>query len=359
MAYKYIATIPLDTIDHIELFDNSKKRLSINQVKASANCDYVLNGGLFNMKTFVQYCNVKINGVVISNPKYNEYGMAWNTNDILMTLIPDMATAYKNYIGMKALCYKGVDKPVNDHASDIGGKRGRSAIALKGKNLVLYCSKDATSYAKYPTDLRAELKALGCTDILMLDSGGSSQCNFKGNYIYTGRVVANMILVYLKKTTPTAPTTAPNIVTAPVSMTPTIGTLSATVNLRTGPGTKYDRIGSVTKGSKVTVTGKTVAGDWYRIDKGWISANYTYLDSNKTVTSKCPYACPTTTISYGAHGDSVKWAQWYLKNKYGYSIAIDGSFGPATKNAVIDFQGKHNLTKTGTVNTATRNAILN
>lgn len=76
MGYKYITTIPLDTIDRIELFDNSKKKLSINQIKSQTNCDFALNGGLFNMKTFAQYCNVKINGTVVCNPKYNEYGMA-------------------------------------------------------------------------------------------------------------------------------------------------------------------------------------------------------------------------------------------------------------------------------------------
>ena len=358
MAYKYIFTIPLDTIDHIELFDNSKKRLKINQIKSLTNCDFALNGGLFNMKTFEQYCNVKINGKVVSNPKYNEYGMAWNTNDIVMTLIPDQAPTYKNYLGMKALCYKGADKPVNDRASDIGGKRGRSAIAIKGKNLVLYCSKDGTSYAKFPSALRTELKSMGCTDILMLDSGGSSQCNFKGNYISTGRIVANVILIYLKKTTVTVPP-ASAIVAAPVAMAATTGKISASVNIRTGPGTKYARIGTAAKNTTVTVTGKTVAGDWYLTNKGWISATYVYLDSNKVVTSKCPYAVPSVTVRYGSSGDNVRWVQWMLKNKFGYTLAIDGTYGPTTKKLVIDFQGKHGLTQDGSVGPLTRAAMRN
>ena len=82
MGYKYIAEIPLSKIDHIELYINKGKK-SISRIKSETGCQYILNGSLFNMKTFKQYCNVKSKGVVQSNPHYNEYGMAWNTNDIV------------------------------------------------------------------------------------------------------------------------------------------------------------------------------------------------------------------------------------------------------------------------------------
>lgn len=287
MGYKYIAEIPLSKIDHIELYINKGKK-SISRIKSETGCQYILNGSLFNMKTFKQYCNVKSKGVVQSNPHYNEYGMAWNTNDIVMTLIPDKAANYKNYIGMKALRVGGVDKPVNDNESGIGGKRGRSAIALKGKDtLVLYCSKDRSSYASYPSGLRNELKKIGCTDILMLDGGGSSQCNFNGNVVSSSsRIVANAILVYLKKTGTTgsssSTTTKPSTSTGtkiiePAKKMSVNAVTTANVNIRTGPGTSYDRIGLCLKGTKIVVTGKNTSGTWYRYNKGWLCATYVKL----------------------------------------------------------------------------------
>lgn len=359
MAYKQVVQIPLNTINRIELYDNRKTRYSLNTIKAKMGCDYAINGGFFSMKTF-EFCrNVKINGAVKSNPGYREYGIAWNTSDIDMREIPNNATSIKNYLGVTPLLYHNAVQNVTDSA--LYGKRGRSAVGLKPGYLVLYCTKDGTSYGKSPSDLRTELKGLGCTDILMLDGGGSSQCNFKGTTITSSRTVANVLLVYLKKNTATVttPPATTTIVAAPVTMTPTAATLSATINLRKGPGTKYSKIGTIAKGSKVSVIGKTVAGDWYRIDKGWISATYTYLNSNKTSTSACPYAVPTVTVKYGSSGNNVRWVQWMLKNKFGYSLTIDGSFGPSTKKAVIDFQNKHGLSADGCVGPITRAALRN
>jgi len=59
-----------------------------------------------------------------------------------------------------------------------------------------------------------------------------------------------------------------------------------------------------------------------------------------------PYTKPTSPINSGSRGDSVKWIQWQL-NIYKYGLAVDGSYGPATTNAVADFQKKHGLPVTG------------
>lgn len=355
MGYKYIATIPFDQIDHVELYVNKSKK-SLGTIKKEKGCKYIMNGGLFNMKTHEQLCNVKANGIVYSYPEYSEYGMSWNTNDVRMKIIPN---ADRNFIGMKALCINGVNQSVNDKHPDLGGKRGRTAMAIKGNNLVLFCCKDGTSYALKPSALQAELKTLGCTDSLMLDGGGSSQCDFGGNTITSSRKVANLILVYTKKTASTAPATT-TLIAPPVSMTPTTGTTNTAVNIRSGPGTSYAKLGTLKKGAKITVTGKTVSGNWYRYEGGWVSATYVYLDSNKPITSKCPYAYPATaTLKYGSSGNNVKWLQWYLVHKFNYTLAIDGSFGPATKTAVLDFQRKHDLADDGIVGPNTKNAILN
>lgn len=280
MAYKKIETIPLSKIKKIELYMNTGKR-TLSSIKKLTGCDYIMNGGIYNMSTFQSYCNVKSNGVIQYDPKYNEYGMAWNTNDIIMTLIPNNAAGYKNYLGCIPLIYHRVKQSAKTDSA-MGGKRGRTAIGIKGSNLVLYCTKDGSSYAKNPVALRDELFALGCTDALMLDGGGSSQCNFNGTTITSSRVVANLILVYLNKVT--------------VPDTPT--------------------------------------------------------------TTKNPYKAATRTLYRGCAGSDVRWLQWYLKFKFLYNIAVDGSFGPATLNAVKSFQKSKGLMVDGFVGPATRAALI-
>lgn len=44
-------------------------------------------------------------------------------------------------------------------------------------------------------------------------------------------------------------------------------------NLRAGPGTTYDRVGSVSQSEALEIVGMTAAGDWYRLKSGaWIAA---------------------------------------------------------------------------------------
>ena len=55
---------------------------------------------------------------------------------------------------------------------------------------------------------------------------------------------------------------------------------------------------------------------------------------------KNPYTRPTRTLKQGCKGDDVKYIQWLLNQKNNANISIDGSFGPATANAIYNFQKK-------------------
>lgn len=56
-------------------------------------------------------------------------------------------------------------------------------------------------------------------------------------------------------------------------------------------------------------------------------------------------------------GDDVKWVQSVL-SKLGYSIAIDGSYGPSTRDAIKAFQRDHGLSVDGSCGPATRAKLL-
>ena len=52
------------------------------------------------------------------------------------------------------------------------------------------------------------------------------------------------------------------------------------VNIRSGPGTNYDRVGSLNKGTTVEILHQVKVGNmtWGCIDKGWISMDYVDMD---------------------------------------------------------------------------------
>lgn len=55
---------------------------------------------------------------------------------------------------------------------------------------------------------------------------------------------------------------------------------------------------------------------------------------------KNPYTRPARALRQGCKGEDVKYVQWLLNQKNNAGLQIDGSFGPATANAVYNFQKK-------------------
>ena len=191
---KLITYIPLSSVERIELrVTNCRKTLS--QVKAETKAHYVLNGGMWNPDGSA--CPLlKVGGVMRSGTPWRAIGYAWDKGpDIHMTSEYEGAD---NFIAVTALVASG--KPVGkpSYGSAQGGKRGRSAIGLRGGSLALYCSSDGTDAAT-PEALRDELAGLGWSSAVMLDGGGSSQCDFGGERITASRKVHNWICVYLKQ----------------------------------------------------------------------------------------------------------------------------------------------------------------
>lgn len=70
-----------------------------------------------------------------------------------------------------------------------------------------------------------------------------------------------------------------------------------------------------------------------------------------------PYPAPTRTLTKGKRGEDVKWLQWELNDR-GFSCAVDGSFGPGTKEALMGFQVSAGLVPDGSCGPATRKELL-
>ena len=258
---KIITYVPLSSVERIELrVTNCRKTLS--QVKEETGAHYVLNGGMWNPDGSA--CPLlKVGGVMLSGTPWRAMGYAWDKGpDIRMTSEHEGAD---NFIAVTALVASG--KPVGkpSYGSAQGGKRGRSAIGLRGGSLALYCSGDGTGDAATPETLRDELAGLGWASAVMLDGGGSSQCDFGGERITASRKVHNWICVYLKQAGQAPPDKEESM--GKYKVTPSIG-----VNIRSGPGTSYGKVGAYPMGTVVDVL--EVRDGWGRTTKGWVSLAY-------------------------------------------------------------------------------------
>ena len=188
---KYISSMPLSSISKLQIYINSGKK-GLSAIKKETGADYVMNGGLFN-PDWTACPLLKADGVMRSKTPWRAYGFGWNRpEDISMRLDYENVS---NFISCVCLLRGGKREKLSV-TSALDGARQRSAIGLMGDKLVLYCTDEGTT----PGALQRELEKLGCTDAVMLDGGGSSQCDFGGKQIKAARVVHNLLLVHTKKT---------------------------------------------------------------------------------------------------------------------------------------------------------------
>lgn len=193
---KYITSIPLGEIERIQIYINKSVK-TLAEIKAETGADYLINGGLYQGKQAV--CHLRADGRTYAKDPYTYWGYAWDTGpDITLRSVP--AAERRNYICCVCLLRGGRAETLI-YNRDVGGSRPRTAMGLKGGALCLYC----TDSGRTPEELQAELLTLGWESAVMLDGGGSSQCDLTGKRIVSSRKVHNLILVYKRKRAPSEP----------------------------------------------------------------------------------------------------------------------------------------------------------
>lgn len=196
MADHCAVTVQLEDIDRIQIYINTARK-SLPAIRAETGADYIINGTLYNMGNFEPNCHLRADGVTLCYPAYTVYGYAWDVGpDIFMDRLP---SSRSNYIACTPLIVNGNPLDKLTYETGQGGQRGRSAIGIKDGRLALYCTRDGGSMERTPEKLRDDLAAAGWDSAVMLDGGGSSQCDFAGQTVTSSRAVHDLILVYLKK----------------------------------------------------------------------------------------------------------------------------------------------------------------
>lgn len=187
---KHIASIPLADIERIAIVTGNGR--SMAQVKGDA--DYICNAGFYDMTTGRPVGHLKADGAVLAKEVWGCWGFAWDKYDIKMSALPDAKRT--NYIsGVEMLSPMIGIHDAMHYRPEVGGSRPRTAMALTGDKLLLYCADSPST----PEALRDTLYKLGAETALMLDGGGSSQCDFAGQKISSSRRVHNYLAVWLRK----------------------------------------------------------------------------------------------------------------------------------------------------------------
>ena len=105
--------------------------------------------------------------------------------------------------------------------------------------------------------------------------------------------------------------TEPSKPAEPAGVTGTV--TASSLNIRAGAGTGYEKVGSLSKGTKVTILETTTVSGatWGRIDKGWVHMSYIKLDSgNNSGSGNTSNDNPSTGNTTSGIKGTVTGADW-------------------------------------------------
>ncbi len=301
------AAIPKKDINAIRIVLGNGK--SAAQIKAETGCDYVINGGLYNMSTGKPLCHLKSDGEVWATTSDGYIGYGWVAGgDIREMAIPEEGAQLDSYIACCQLLGRYMGEGSKPHYPDeMGGKRGRTAMALTADSLILFCSKDGSEYAQTPEELQLEMQWRGATSAVMLDGGDSSQCDFGSlGAVTSSRRVHHYICVWTGKH---------------IMGRYEVVTKASPLTIRKSNSTGSGKVGSYPKGTVVDVL--AVKGNWARTVKGWCSMTFLRKVSGPKpapMPETVPEPTPTPTVPEAAD----EWASVAWKRAYAVGV-LDGT----------------------------------
>ena len=131
------------------------------------------------------------------------------------------------------------------------------------------------------------------------------------------------------------------------------------LRIRQGAGTNYAEVGQLKLGDRVEILETKAVGvaTWGRIDQGWICITGYVMLETMTEQEDDTVTLRLRALRRGSKGEAVKALQAMLVG-YGYSIAVDGSYGAKTENAVECYQEDSKLPVTGRADQVTWHSLL-
>lgn len=194
-----IATvIPSNTIKKIAIYVNTDRK-TMAQIKQETGCQYIINGGLFDMNTFKSAGYLTVDGQVISKVA-NPYGLAIKDNKMTFSYANNVN--YPNFLGCYHVLVRDGKVAITQTDSNRYGKTYRSCIGLM-KNGDVYLYADQTNKSLY--DTAVQMANSNCWLVLNYDGGGSTQCDFNGKGYTSSRIVHNFLCIWTEDTYQSTP----------------------------------------------------------------------------------------------------------------------------------------------------------
>lgn len=196
-----VVTIPSGKITKVAIHVNTTRQ-SMSQIQKNLGCQYILNGGLFNMNTLQPINQLVVDGKILSK-NGNPYGYAINGTNL--TFSYENSVNAPSFLGAYPVLVRD-GKALNEKIPNgLGGYTHRSCIGVTTLgDIVLLC--DITNRSL--SGVTAELVKAGCDTAINLDGGGSSQCIFGDKVFLSTRVVHNYICVWTSPVTQQSTTTS-------------------------------------------------------------------------------------------------------------------------------------------------------
>lgn len=271
-----IYEIPLADIERIEYFYGDRGNEEIKSATKrltklyGRQPDFVMNAELFDFKTRAAASDVVSDGVKVRLTE--GYGFAFPENKTVVFSYKNNVNA-KDYIGAYPVLVRN-GKSESSIPAGIGGRRGRTALGLSKDALHVILIPDNTG-ATLP-ELRNKLVSDGVQSAINLDGGGSTQFYSPDMNYFSGRRVRGFVIIFLKKkdTVKKEPVNTP-AKTPSTTTNADVRTVNTKkgLNVRSGPGLSFKRVGGIAYKTKVTVLEKS--GTWVRIGYGrWVSSLY-------------------------------------------------------------------------------------
>lgn len=251
----YIYEIPIEDISYIGYFygtnGNEDVRDAYTRIKKLRGSypDFIMNAELFNFNTRAAASDVVCGGK--THRLTQSYGIAFIDNKKPVFSYANNVKA-PDYIGAYPVLIKGSKKDSSEPGG-VGGVRGRTALGVSKESLYVALIPDNNGVSL--STLRNKFLSVGATDAINLDGGGSSQWYSPLGTHRTGRKVRGFIGIWLKQSDDIRKVS-----------------VRTSLNVRSGPGIWYKKIGSLYNGDSVKVL--ETKGMWCRLSIGWVSATY-------------------------------------------------------------------------------------
>lgn len=243
------------------LYDNTKM-LDWPEIQRQTGAYALVNLGYFDLSSFEHQCAIMVGGKWAHPVRWHEYGMLIDQGGHLTLGTEDQAVC--DYI----IGCPTVDVEGRRYNTSAGGRNGWTYTGLKadGTVVALLCPKDTPMETG---ELDKVMRDAGCVTIWRWDGSWSSRGTLgPGLDVIPSqyRACRSWLLIHKREGDTEEPPEKEESM-GKYTVTPGIG-----VNIRSGPGTGYGKVGAYPCGAVVDVLEKR--DGWGRTDKGWVSLAY-------------------------------------------------------------------------------------